>query len=79
MVTRVTAGHSGRPLVLGPLAAFAFIGMNTVAAIRLAADLAPNPHTLWTISAAGWLIAFLPWVARNLWIYLTPRADGRPG
>ena len=79
MVTRVTAGHSGRPLVLGPLAAFAFIGMNTVAVIRLAADLAPNPHTWWTISAAGWLIAFLPWVSRNLWIYLTPRVDGRPG
>lgn len=79
MVTRVTAGHSGRPLVLGPLGAFAFIGMNLVALIRLAADLMPDPPLWWAISAAGWLVAFLPWVARNLWIYLTPRADGRPG
>ena len=29
--------------------------------------------------AAGWLLAFLPWVLRSLSIYLHPRADGRPG
>ena len=27
----------------------------------------------------GWLAAFLPWVVRSAWIYLTPRADGKPG
>jgi hypothetical protein len=30
-------------------------------------------------AAIGCLIAFLPWVARLGWIYLTPRADGQPG
>ena len=35
---------------------------------------------LW-YGAAGllWLLAFLPWGLRSLWIYLTPRADGQPG
>lgn len=79
MVTRVSAGHSGRPLLLGPLGAFAFIGMNIVALVRLTADLVPNPLPWWQASAAGWLLVFLPWVLRHLWIYLTPRADGRPG
>lgn len=79
MVTRVTAGHSGRPLVLGPLGAFAFLGINVVVLLRLAADFSDSPLSWWQASAAGWVLAFLPWVLRNLWIYLTPRADGRPG
>lgn len=79
MVTRVTAGHSGRPLVLGRVGAFAFIGMNIVVAIRIMAHLVPDPLPWWQASAAGWLLVFLPWVLRHLWIYLVPRADGRPG
>ena len=31
------------------------------------------------LAALGWLVAFAPWVARLGWIYLTPRADRRPG
>jgi uncharacterized protein involved in response to NO len=31
------------------------------------------------ITALGWLVAFLPWVLRSAYIYLTPRADARPG
>jgi len=31
------------------------------------------------VAAAGWLIAFAPWVLRSLWIYVTPRIDGKPG
>lgn len=79
MVTRVTAGHSGRPLVLGPLGAFAFIGMNLVALLRLVAEFSLQPLAWWQASAAGWLLVFLPWALRNAWIYLVPRADGRPG
>ena len=34
----------------------------------------------WQAAAAlGWLVAFLPWVLRSAWIYLTPRADGQRG
>lgn len=79
MVTRVTQGHSGRPLQLGNTAAFAFITVQIVAVIRLGAELVSDA-LLWH-SAAGllWLLAFLPWAVRSLWIYLTPRADGQPG
>jgi uncharacterized protein involved in response to NO len=79
MVTRVTAGHSGRPLVLGRVGAFAFVGMNAVALIRLGAEFSTQPLAWWQASAAGWLLVFLPWVLRSAWIYLVPRADGRPG
>jgi len=27
----------------------------------------------------GWIVAFLPWVLRSGRIYLSARADGRPG
>ena len=39
----------------------------------------PEPMAWQTIAAAGWLLAFAPWVLRSLRIYATPRADGKPG
>jgi uncharacterized protein involved in response to NO len=79
MVTRVTQGHSGRPLVLGRLALFAFVGMQAVAVLRVLGEIVPSPMDWYRAAALGWLLAFLPWVFRSLWIYLRPRADGRPG
>ncbi len=79
MVTRVTQGHSGRPLELGRVAAFAFLTVQAVAITRIAAELLPDGPAWQAVAALGWLIAFLPWVARSAWIYLTPRIDGRPG
>jgi uncharacterized protein involved in response to NO len=79
MVTRVTQGHSGRPLVLGGVAAFAFVALQLVAVARIVADLAPDSLGVQAIAAIGWLVAFAPWVLRSSWIYLTPRADGVSG
>lgn len=79
MVTRVTQGHSGRPLVLGRVAGFAFIAIQIVALTRIAAEIVPDPTAWHAVAAAGWLIAFMPWIVRSVWIYFTPRADGRPG
>ncbi len=79
MVTRVTQGHSGRPLEMGGVAWFCFGAVQAVAVIRIGAEIAPD-HALWlAIAALAWLAAFLPWVLRSAWIYLTPRADGKPG
>jgi uncharacterized protein involved in response to NO len=79
MVTRVTQGHSGRPLVLGGVATFAFVVIQLVAVTRIVAELVPD-HMAWqAVAAAGWLLAFAPWVLRSLRIYATPRIDGRPG
>jgi len=79
MVTRVTQGHSGRVLELGRVAAFAFVIIQLVAALRVAAELLPDAPLWQLVAAAGWVLAFLPWVLRSGWIYLTPRSDGRPG
>lgn len=79
MVTRVTQGHSGRPLQLGAVAAFAFVLMQLVAVLRIVAELTSDPLEWQAIAGLGWLLAFLPWALRSGWIYLTPRADGKPG
>lgn len=79
MVTRVTQGHSGRPLVLGKVAAFAFIVVQIVAVTRVIAEFVPDALAVQALAAIGWLVAFAPWVLRSSWIYLTPRADGAAG
>ncbi len=79
MVTRVTQGHSGRPLEMHPVAWFAFATIHAVAVLRVVAELAPGQPAWQAVAALGWLLAFTPWVLRSAWIYLTPRSDGRPG
>jgi uncharacterized protein involved in response to NO len=79
MVTRVTQGHSGRPLVLGAVAAAAFVIVQLVAVTRIVAELVPDAAAWQAVAALGWLLAFLPWVLRSAWIYLTPRVDNQPG
>jgi uncharacterized protein involved in response to NO len=79
MVTRVTQGHSGRPLVLGGVAAAAFVLLQLATVARIVAEVARDSLAWQSIAAAGWVAAFLPWVVRSGWIYLTPRIDDRPG
>ncbi|WP_049421852.1 NnrS family protein [Stenotrophomonas maltophilia] len=79
MVTRVTQGHSGRPLVMPAVAWFAFVALQAVAIMRIAAELMPDAHAWHFAAAIGWLLALAPWVARLGWIYLSPRRDGKPG
>jgi uncharacterized protein involved in response to NO len=79
MVTRVTQGHSGRPLELGRIPAVAFIALQFVAVLRIAAELLPDSLAWQAFAALGWLLAFAPWVVRSLSIYATPRIDGKPG
>lgn len=79
MVTRVTQGHSGRPLELGVVAGFAFVALQVVAVLRIVAELVPDAMAWQAAAGIGWLLAFLPWVLRSAWIYFTPRSDGKPG
>jgi uncharacterized protein involved in response to NO len=79
MVTRVTQGHSGRPLVFGGVATFAFVVIQLVCLTRIVAELVPDQMAWQAAAAIGWLLAFAPWVLRSLRIYLAPRADGKPG
>ena len=79
MVTRVTQGHSGRPLQMGAVAWLCFGLLQLVALLRIRAELGGDAYLWLVIAAYGWLLAFLPWVLRSAWIWLTPRADGKPG
>jgi uncharacterized protein involved in response to NO len=79
MVTRVTQGHSGRPLVMPAVAWFAFVAIQLVAVARIAGELTRDPFLWFALAAVGWLVAFAPWTVRLGRIYLAPRADGKPG
>jgi len=79
MVSRVTQGHSGRPLRMYGLAWLAFVGIQCVAAMRIAAELLPDVLLWQALSALGWLLVLSPWVLRIGGIYLSPRADGKAG
>ncbi|UGB37609.1 NnrS family protein [Frateuria soli] len=79
MVTRVTQGHSGRPLQMGAVPWVCFVLLQGVVLLRVWAELARDSYLWLVVAACGWLVAFLPWVLRSAWIYLTPRVDGRPG
>jgi len=79
MVTRVTQGHSGRPLEMGAIPWLTFVLLQWVAVARFYAEFADDVPRWLIIAAFGWLLAFLPWVLRSLWIFATPRIDGKPG
>lgn len=79
MVTRVTQGHSGRPLVMPGVAWFTFVAVQLVAVARIIADQTSDLFAWFAIAAIGWLVAFAPWIARLGRIYLTPRIDQQPG
>ena len=79
MVTRVTQGHSGRPLEMPAVAWFAFVALQFVAIARIAADFVHDPMRWQALAAIGWLVALAPWIARIGRIYLAPRIDGKPG
>ncbi len=79
MVTRVTQGHSGRPLQLGWPAGFAFVMIQLVCIFRIGAEIMSDYLYWQSIAAVLWLCAFLPWVLRSSFIYVTPRVDGQEG
>jgi len=82
MATRVTMGHSGRPLRMDRWALACFLGVQLAAVARVAGEVATAPAAIRNLllgSAVLWLLAFGAWTARHAGILLAPRADGRPG
>ena len=47
--------------------------------MRIAAEVMPDVLLWQALSAIGWLLVLSPWVFRIGAIYLSPRADGKPG
>lgn len=80
MTTRVSSGHSGRPLSADNPAWLLYLAVQAAAIARLTAALWPaiaTPLTLlaglaWAIACVGWALRYGNWLGR-------PRVDGRPG
>lgn len=82
MVTRVTMGHSGRPLAMSPVALGSFLALQAAALARVGSEVVAAPAVIrWLLlgSVALWLGASVAWSVSNAPIYLAPRIDGRPG
>lgn len=83
MASRVTLGHSGRPLKLDRISWYLFLGLQLAAVARIASDLQFNQllesHSYNLISAALWLISIGIWFVKYAPVYLSKRIDGNPG
>jgi uncharacterized protein involved in response to NO len=79
MVTRVTHGHSGRPLEMSTAAWLAFGAVQLATLARLGAAFQMEAGH-WLVAAVGlFVLGTLPWTLRHAAIYLRPRIDGKPG
>ena len=80
MITRVAAGHSGRPLAADNLAWGLYWSLQAAVVLRVAAALWPAAYgplivlavSTWAAAATGWAWRYGGWLGR-------PRSDGRPG
>ncbi len=77
-VTRVSYGHSGRPLQLGNVLWAIYLGLHAAAVLRVSASMWALPGLInW--SATIWLILLGCWGAMMLPIYVNARQDGQAG
>jgi uncharacterized protein involved in response to NO len=83
MASRVTLGHSGRPLVLDKLSWLLFLGFQTAALFRILPDILPAAGTLapglYLLAGLSWLVCFTLWAGRYAPLYWRPRVDNKPG
>ena len=80
MVSRVTIGHSGRPLELDHTTWLLFLGFQSAAVLRILADLIPAMAPMLYVAAGlAWLGCFVLWAAKYAPIYWRQRVDGKPG
>jgi len=80
MASRVTLGHSGRPLELDHFTWLLFLGFQATAVIRILADVVPVIAPILYVAAGFvWLICFVLWAAKYAPIYWRQRVDGKPG
>lgn len=77
-VSRVSFGHSGRPLQVSNLLWSIYLGLHLAALLRITASLFSLPILI-TPSATAWLLLLAGWISMMLPIYLKARADGQSG
>lgn len=81
VITRVSLGHTGRPLVALPGTALAYAGVHLGAAVRVVGPLLVPAHaaTVWLVAGSLWAASFAFFLARYGPLLLRPRPDGQPG
>ena len=79
MATRVTLGHSGRPLQMNAPAWWALLGILLAAALRVLAELVEGRQALLVASAVLWLLCSLLWVLKHAPMLIKARADQADG
>lgn len=80
MVSRVTLGHSGKPVAADRTMWAAFCLMQAAALVRVTSGLpVPGAALMVWLSSLCWLTAFGIWAARYAPMLWRPRADGKPG
>ncbi|MEO9382914.1 NnrS family protein [Chromobacterium phragmitis] len=80
-VSRVSLGHSGRPLEAGRALWWLYLAAQWLALARVAADALPAEWRdgMYGFAALGWLLTLAFWGGRFLPVYWRARADGKPG
>ncbi len=79
MASRVTLGHSGRPLEADGITWALFWLVQGAALVRMLPDVLPLSHSLIPLAGGIWLVAFGIWAWKYAPAYWRPRADGKPG
>jgi uncharacterized protein involved in response to NO len=81
MMSRVSLGHTGRPLEVPTYLAVAFGLIFLAAVLRAFLPMFDIALTLWAwrLSALLWIIAFLLFLYRNIPVLLQARVDGKAG
>ncbi len=75
MMTRVSLGHTGRPLVTPRTSVWGYALVTLAAILRSVAAVAPSP-ILWVAAAVAFAAAFVAFLIDYAPILVAPRADG---
>ncbi|WP_404342028.1 NnrS family protein [Pseudoalteromonas mariniglutinosa] len=79
MMTRVSLGHTGRPLTIPYYMVLAFSLLLVAALVRSLLPFVIGPHIAWQLSAVLWIVAFLLFLFHSIPILTRRRVDGRRG
>jgi uncharacterized protein involved in response to NO len=81
MMSRVSLGHTGRPLEVPRYLSVAFALLFVAAIVRAAVPVLDVALTLWAwrVSAVLWIVAFSLFLVRYVPVLTQPRVDNKPG
>tara|TARA_R110000822_G_scaffold159476_13_gene299308 strand:+ start:14191 stop:15387 length:1197 start_codon:yes stop_codon:yes gene_type:complete len=80
MISRVSLGHTGRMLQVGIWITLGYGALAISSIVRVVAPLISNqPSSLYMISIACWVFAYLVYIVIYWPVLTQPRVDGRPG